>query len=282
MNKIAIVTDSTVNLPLSYIDEYKITVGHQIVIWDNKTYQDGVDITSKEFYERLKTSATMPSSSQVSPTTMTGLFSNLLEQDFDVLGIFISAKLSGTMSSAIQAKEALPGRTIELVDSHAASMSLGFQVLQAARAAENGASLKECKAVAEKARSQTNVYFLVETLEFLHRGGRIGNAAHLIGTALDLKPVLRLKDGKIESAAKVRTQKKAYEKLLDLVGVELEHSRQTRIAVMHAAAPELAENTMQECITRFHPVETIITELTPAIGTHTGPGAIAISFLRDM
>lgn len=193
MNKIAIVTDSTVNLPLSYIDEYKITVGHQIVIWDNKTYQDGVDITSKEFYERLKTSATMPSSSQVSPTTMTGLFSNLLEQDFDVLGIFISAKLSGTMSSAIQAKEALPGRTIELVDSHAASMSLGFQVLQAARAAENGASLKECKAVAEKTRSQTNVYFLVETLEFLHRGGRIGNAAHLIGTALDLKPVLRLK-----------------------------------------------------------------------------------------
>ena len=282
MNKIAIVTDSTVNLPQNLINEYQITVAPQIVIWDNQTYRDGVDIQTAEFYQRLKTSTSMPSSSQVSPSTMAGIFNGLLEQGYDVLGIFISNKLSGTMASATQAKAALSGRPVEIVDSYAASMALGFQVLQAARAAQNGATLKECKALIEKARHQANAYFVVSTLDFLHRGGRIGNAAHILGTALDLKPILYIKDGAVGSAAKVRTQKKAYEKLLDLVGKELDHSRQNRISILHADAAELAEQTLQECVRRFNPVESMITELSPVIGTHTGPGTIGVAFLRDM
>ncbi len=117
MAKVAIVTDSTVNLPQSVISEYSITVAPQIVIWDNKTYLDGIDIQPAEFYTRLQTSKSMPSSSQVSPITMRDIFSGLLDQGFEVLAITVSSHLSGTMSSAIQAKEMLPEKPIELVDS---------------------------------------------------------------------------------------------------------------------------------------------------------------------
>ena len=214
MPKVAIVTDRTVNLPLSIIKEYSITVASQLVIWDNKTYLDGIDIQPAEFYTRLQTSKSMPSSSQVSPITMRDIFFGLLDQGYEVLAIMISSHLSGTMSSAIMAKEMLPEKPIELVDSLNASMALGFQVLMAARAAKNGASLQECKVIAEKARDQSGVFFVVDTLEFLHRGGRIGGAARLLGTALNLKPILTVDGGKIEPVARVRTQRKAFEKML--------------------------------------------------------------------
>ena len=236
MAKVAIVTDSTVNLPQNIINEYNITVVPQIVIWDDKVYRDGIDIQTAEFYNRLQTSSTMPSSSQVSPITMRDTFTGLLDQGFEVLVITVSSLLSGTMNSAIQAKEMLPGKPVELVDSLTASMALGFQVLMAARAAKNGASLKECKAVAEKARAQSGVYFVVDTLEFLHRGGRIGGAARLLGTALNLKPILTVTDGKIEPVARVRTQKKAFEKLVDIIGEKLDHGGITRVSVLHAIA----------------------------------------------
>jgi DegV family protein with EDD domain len=282
MPKVAIVTDSTVNLPQNIINEYAITVVPQIVIWDDKVYRDGIDIQPADFYTRLQSSPSMPSSSQVSPITMRDTFTGLLDQGYDVLAILVSSHLSGTINSAIQAKEMLPGKPVELVDSLTASMALGFQVLMAARAAKNGASLKECKAIAEKARAQSGVYFVVDTLEFLHRGGRIGGAARLLGTALNLKPILTVTKGKIEPVARVRTQKKAFEKLLDIIAAKLDHEEVTRLSVLHANAASQADQLMSELVERFHPAETILTEVSPVIGTHTGPGTIGIAFLKDM
>ncbi len=282
MSKVAIVTDSTVNLPQSVLKDYQITVAPQIVIWDGKTYLDGVDIHPAEFYTRLSSSATMPSSSQVSPISMRDIFTKLLDDGFEVLAIMISSHLSGTMSSAIMAKEMLPDSPIELVDSLNASMALGFQVLMAARAAKNGASLQECKAIAEKARAQSGVYFVVDTLEFLHRGGRIGGASRLLGTALNLKPILTVDGGKIEPIAKVRTQKKAFEKLLEIIGEKVDRSQMSRLSVLHANAASAADQVMSEIVNRFHPAETIMTEVSPVIGTHTGPGTIGIAYLLDM
>ena len=133
-------------------------------------------------------------------------------------------------------------------------MSLGFPVLQAARAAQNGASLQECKAVAERACMQSNVYFVVDTLDFLHRGGRLGAASHFVGTALNLKPILTLHDGKIEAIGKVRTQKKAVEKMLDIISEQLQHSRLVRLSVLHANVPEQAAELLSECNRRLtHP-----------------------------
>lgn len=282
MGKVAIVTDSTVNLPVQYIEEYHITVTPQILIWGDQTYQDGVDIQPAEFYTRLQSSDAMPSSSQVSPETMKSAISNLHTQGYDVLVVAISSRLSGTMNSVTQAIQALPDVNIAVVDSQAASLSLGFQVLQAARAAQNGASLKECKAVAERARLNTNIYFVVDTLEFLHRGGRIGGASRFLGTALNLKPILTLHEGVVQPIAKVRTKKKALEKLLDIVEEQLKHSRLNRIGVLHANGAEEGQEFLNECINRFHPSESILTEITPVLGAHTGPGTIGLAYLRDM
>ena len=283
MAKVAIVTDSTVNLPQNIINEYSITVVPQIVIWDDKVYRDGIDIQTAEFYNRLQTSSTMPSSSQVSPITMRDTFTGLLDQGFEVLAITVSSLLSGTMNSAIQAKEMLPGKPVELVDLLTASMALGFQVLMAARAAKNGASLKECKAVAEKARAQSGVYFVVDTLEFLHRGGRIGGAARLAGHCAQPQTHPHRYKRKDRACSPGPHPEEGFRKTGGYHRQrKLDHDGLTRVSVLHAIAPSVADQLMSELVERFHPAETIMTEISPVIGTHTGPGTIGIAYLKDM
>ncbi len=178
MSKVALVTDSTAYLPDELVNQYAISVTPQILIWGEETFQDGVDIQPNDFYKKLKTAKIMPTTSQVAIVTMKSTFEKLLEQGYDVLGIFISAKLSGTMQSADQAKLMLPkaANKIVILDSNTTAMAMGFHVLAAARAAQSGAGLSECKEIAEQARKHTGVYFVVDTLEFLRRGGRIGGA----------------------------------------------------------------------------------------------------------
>lgn len=282
MGKVAVVTDSTSNIPQNLIEELDITVAPQIVIWDNITYLDGVDIQPAEFYTRLAASKSMPSSSQVTPERYKAIFQKLLDEGKEILVITISSGLSGTMDSAIQAKALFPGKPIELVDSLNASMALGFHVLMAARAAKNGASLHECKTTAEEARERSGVFFLVDTLDFLHRGGRIGGAAHLVGTAFNLKPILTVNAGKVDSVAKVRTQKKAMEKMLDMVAEQVARGKTCRLSVLHANAASRADEVMSELIRRFHPSETVFTEVSPVLGTHTGPGTVGVAYLLDM
>src|SRR5512145_367868 len=219
MSKIALVTDSTSYIPKEYLERYGITVAPQVLVWGDQTYKDGVDIQPDEFYARLKTAKVMPTTSQVSVMDMHQTFSSLLEQDYEVLGIFVSSKLSGTLQSAIQGREELAkGKDkVEIVDSNSTAMAMGFQVLSVARAAAGGASMSECKALAEKARAYTGIYFVVDTLEFLHRGGRIGGAQRFLGTALNLKPILALQDSKVAALERIRTKGKAVERLMDII-----------------------------------------------------------------
>lgn len=282
MGKVAIITDSTANIPQNLVEELELTIAPLVLIWDNVTYQDGVDIHPTEFYTRLAQSKSMPSSSQVTPETYKVLFKKLLDAGKEILVVTISAGLSGTMDSAIQAKALFPGKPIELVDSTTASMAMGFPVLLAARAAKAGASLQECKTIAEKAREKNGVFFVVDTLDFLHRGGRIGGAAHMVGNAFNLKPILTINAGKVDSAAKVRTQKKAIEKMLEMVSERLAGSKTCRLSVLHANAMTQADEIMSALIERFHPVETVFSEVSPVIGTHTGPGTVGVAYLTDM
>src|ERR1043166_957294 len=172
MSKVAFVTDSTAYIPKEIREKYPITVVPQVVIWEGVTYEDDVTMTPDQFYTRLRTAKVMPKTSQVSVVNMHTAFSNLLEQGYDILGMFISSKLSGTFQSAIIGRDQLTSgkEKVELVDTETTAMGMGFQVLAAARAAQDGASLVDCKAVVEKARSHTGVFLTVETLEFLHRG----------------------------------------------------------------------------------------------------------------
>lgn len=283
MSKIAVVTDSTAYIPPEIIKKYSISVTPQVLIWDNQTYRDGVDISPEEFYRRLKTAKSMPSTSQVSPATMQETFQSLVDQGNEVLGIFISSKLSGTLQSAIQGKEMMGNASskVTLVDSQSTAMALGFQVLAAARALENGVSLKDCVAAAEKAHEKTGVFFAVDTLEFLHRGGRIGGAQRFIGSALNLKPILALKEGRVEGVERIRTKSKAQDRILELIAEQVKGKTNIRIATLHANAAGDARSLLDRANQELHPVETIFTELSPVVGTHAGPGTVGLAYMVE-
>jgi DegV family protein with EDD domain len=196
-NKVAIVTDSTAYLPEEIQKQYSITVIPLSVIWGDQIYQDGVNIMPGEFYKRLRETKAMPTTSQVTPAAFQSTFQSLLEQGYDVLGIFVSSKISGTVQSAIQARDMLTGAAekIAIVDSLWTTMAMGWPILTAARSAKVGESLAECKKMADHACAHSGVLFVVETLEFIRRGGRIGGAQAFLGTVLNIKPVLEMRDG---------------------------------------------------------------------------------------
>jgi DegV family protein with EDD domain len=284
MSKVAVITDSTAYIPDSLLSANNITVVPQVLIWGEETFRDGVDILPDDFYKRLETSKVMPTTSQVAIVDMKIAFEKLLEMGFDVLGIFISAKLSGTMQSAIQAREMLPKAMdkIAIVDSNSTAMAMGFHVLVAARAALAGTNLAECQKIAEEAREHTGVYFVVDTLEFLRRGGRIGGAQALLGSALNIKPILELRDGRIESVEKVRTKSKAVDRMTDLVAEKVSGRIPVRLATLHANAEIEAHAALNSASLRLQPVETIFASVSPVIGTHAGPGTIGLAYMAGM
>ena len=282
MSRMAFVTDSTAYIPKELIDQYEIYVAPQISIWGEESYLDGIDIQPAEFYERLSNTKVLPTTSQATVAYFHKIFEPLVAENRPILAILISDLLSGTLQSATQAKEMFPGATIELVNSKSAAMELGFQVLAAVRAAEAGKSFEEVVAIAEEAKKHTGVYFVVDTLEFLHRGGRIGGAQRLIGTALSMKPILNVVEGRIEPFESVRTKKKAFARLLDVVEQETTGKPNVRLASLHAIAEEDAEYLLDEAIKRMNPVESMMSEVSPAVGTHVGPGTVGLAFSTDL
>ena len=284
MSKVALVTDSTSYIPKELREQYPITVVPQVVIWEGVTYEDDVTMTPEQFYTRLRTAKVMPKTSQVSVVNMHKAFSSLLEQGFDVLGMFISAKLSGTFQSAVVGKDQLSSgkEKVELVDTDTTAMGMGFQVLAVARAAREGASLADCKALAEKARAYTGVYLTVETLEFLHRGGRIGGAQRFLGTALNLKPILAIQNGQVEPVERVRTRGKALDRVVEIVTEKCAGKSPVRIATLHADAPADAKLMLDKIAPLLNPVESVLAAVSPAVGAHAGPGTVGLAYMAGM
>ena len=217
MKKVVIVTDSTAYLPQSYVDDLNIKIIPLTLNWDGESYRDGIDIQPEEFYTRLSTSSILPTTSQATVHDFSSVYEKLLDEGNSILTLPISSGISGTVNSAFQAKELFKDAPIEILDTKLVSMALGFQVLAAARAAADGASLEDCKQIAVKAYDHIGVYFVVDTLKYLHAGGRIGGASRLLGTALNIKPVLEIRDGKIEAVQSVISMNKAKTTMLELV-----------------------------------------------------------------
>lgn len=279
MQKVAVLTDSTAYLPAAIMSQYHITSVPLDVIWNGQTFEDGVTLTPQYFYERLKTAKLLPGTSQPSVGKMQAAMRRLLDQDQDVLGIFISSGISGTFQSAFQARDLLPEKSrVEVVDSQTTTLHMGFQLIAAARAAEDGATLAECSHIAEQVRVNSGVYFMVDTLEFLHRGGRIGGAQRLLGTALGLKPVLYMHAGKIDSFERVRTKPKALDRLVEIVAEECAGKSSIRLATVHADSPTEAAALLEKAGSQLKPVETFTAELSPVIGAHVGPGTVALAY----
>lgn len=284
MSKVALVTDSTTYMPPELAQKYNISVAPQVIIWGDQTYKDGIDMNSREFFTRLKTAKVMPTTSQVSVVSFQEIFQELVNKGFDVLALLISEKLSGTIQSAVQAKELVgsAGEKIHIVDSQSVAMALGFQVLAVARALEQGATLNDAIALAERSFEYTGVFFAVDTLEFLHRGGRIGSAQRFIGTMLNMKPILAIQDGRVEGIERIRTKAKAHDRVLELTIEKVAGRTPVHLATLNANAEEDARALLTRAEQALHPIESIFTEVSPAVGAHAGPGTVGLAFMAGL
>ena len=280
MNKVAIVTDSTTAIPDSIARENNLTIVPLNLIWDGQSYLDGIEITPLEFYERLVKSETLPTTSQPSVGMFAQSYTRLIEQGFDILTIVISEKLSGTYQSAIQAAEDFPRNRITVLDSKQGSMPLSLAVLMTAQAAQRGATLLECTNLAKDICNRVRTLFIVDTLEYLHKGGRIGGAARLIGTALKMKPILEIKDGVIDSFDKVRTSRKAIERVFEVAETELgKQGTIEYLGIVTANAPQVGDEFLSMAHQRFHVRNEFVGLISPVIGAHVGPGTVGFVYV---
>lgn len=281
--KIVVVTDSTANLTPELLGAYKVPVIPLSILWGEDVYKDGVTLSAAEFYEIQPTRKQFPTTSQPSVGEFMEFFRDVAEQyqADTILGIFISSELSGTLASAIQARAELPELRIELVDSRSVSMGLGFQSLVAARAAQEDIGLAGVLERVYTVRDRMRIIFAVDTLEYLHRGGRIGGAAHLLGTTLNLKPLLAVENGRIESLQKVRSRRKSLSRLMKIVEKEFGDSQIGEMGVLHAGCPEDAEMLFSWAEEHIKPRHLYTAMLTPVIGAHGGPGTVGLGFYTE-
>jgi len=276
--RIAIVTDSSTYIPPSETVGLDIHVIPLWLIWDDKHFKDGIDIQPDEFYQRLRGSKTMPSSSQPSAGDFISLFKQL-SSDYDaIVAVLVSAKISGTVASALAAQQELSDLRIEVVDSANVSMGLGYCVLAAAKAAVEGKSVQEVVQVAEQLSEKVHFLFAVDTLEFLRRGGRIGGAKALLGSALSIKPLLHFHEGQIEPLMQVRTKKKALATMLDVAEERLAGKPMAAVTVLDVDNEEEGDRVAEMIRQRFSIEKVIRTTVSPVVGTHAGPGTVGMAF----
>lgn len=277
-HKIALITDSTCDLPEKFLRKYDIKVVPLTIIWGEDQYQDGVDLGADEFYQRLDEDSTIPTTSQPTPQQIVRAFDSAQKGGAqEILMITISRAMSGTHASALQAAD-LVDIPVRVVDSKANSMSLGWQVLAAARAREKGGDIDEMIQAAESARGSMVYIISLDTLEYLHKGGRIGGASHFIGNLLHLKPQISVdhQTGEVAAGRRSRTRKKALAELYRDFFAQMDLSKTLRIAVLHNAALEEAQEIVRRIEQEIQPVEIIVSIVSPVLGVHTGPRAIAI------
>jgi len=279
MGRIAFVTDSISGLPADQVEKYRVTVVPLQVIFGTESFRDGIDLTQRQFFDRLKASHTLPTTSQPSVTDFEEAYQKLVDDpEVDsIISVHVSSRLpSGTYSSAAQAAERVAtghNKKVTVIDSWSAYMGEGLMVIDGARAAEGGASHEDVVKLIEDMRSRVKILLLVDTLEYLQRGGRIGGAQALLGGLLNIKPILHVDEGRVEPLERVRTRRKAMERLVE-IGAEMAAGRPVQIAVGHAEAEEDARTLSAMAHQKMTVVEEFTSDLGPVISTHTGPGVL--------
>ena len=275
MARVAIVTDSTADLAPEVCARLGIAVVPLNVHFGEEVFRDQLDLTSDQFMERLRRTPDLPTTSQPSPGRFEQTFRELAADHDEIVAVLLSSKLSGTVQSALLARDAVADVIrVEVVDSLNASVGLGFQVL---RAADLAAAGSDAAAIAARLATETGAYhlvFFVDTLEFLQRGGRIGRAAALVGSILSLKPTLRVDEGLIVPFERTRSRAKAIKGLATFAkGLP----RVERLAVLHSTTPEDAAALADECVSLLPRSEIAVAKFSPVIGTHVGPGAMGVA-----
>ena len=280
MSNVKIVSDSSAYIPQEFIERYNLSILPLTVNWQGVSLYDGVDIQANDFYQQLANSKELATTSQVTVGQFLEVFSKLLEEGKDIFYMGISKGLSATVDSALQAKKELGDpENLVVMDTRLVSMALTFMVLEVAKAAQNGASLQECQQIANDVYPRIGVYFTVNSLEYLHRGGRINTAKRLLGSALDLKPIMEIRDGKIELVESVRSLNNALSGMIELIERDIDGRTPVRIGPFHALAFDEMVAMEEAAVERLHPVEIIRSEVSPVIGSHVGPGTVSMAYM---
>lgn len=271
--RVAIVTDSTADLPRELVASRSITIVPLTLHLDGQSLLDGVDITPAEFYRRLPVASTHPTTSQPSPGRFAHAYTELLAEHESVVSIHISEALSGTYAAAVQGAEMTDSKRVHVIDSQVVSMSLGLVTLAASAMAAQGATAQVIESNIVAMRSQVQTYFSVATLEFLRRGGRIGRASALLGSVLQVKPVLCIRDGQVTPLERVRTFERALSRIVELTGA-VDRGHGVCVIVGHADAEANAKGVAR----RLEPIADtlLIQPLGPVVGAHAGPGVVGV------
>ena len=273
---VKIVTDSGADLPEELTKELGITVVPLYIRFGEEVYRDRVSISADEFYERLTHDPVHPSTTQPGPQDFLEAYQKLSADADGIVSIHISGKLSGTCNSALMAKDMLEGECpVEVVDSETLTMSLGLIVIAAAEMAKAGESMDKIVEWVKQAIPKTYLFFLLDTLEYLKKGGRIGKAKALLGSILSVKPMLTMKDGELVPAGQARTRAKGMDKLFDFV----ENAGNIQdLAVVYNTTPDEAQNLAERLGSVFAKEKIRMARVGPGLGVHGGPGAIIVSF----
>ena len=275
---IRIVTDSSADLPADLVKEHQITVLPCYVVVDDQTFKDGVDIQPDEFYVRLQSKGRTPTTAQPTVADFQEVYRDLVGRGDQLISIHVSGKLSGTLNSAEQAKASLgDGAEIQIIDSQLASIPMGLVVLSAAQLAQGGASLGEVAAQVAADLPLTKCYFLLDTLEYLQKGGRIGKARAFIGTILSVKPILGLEDGEVQPIERARNRQRGMRRLLELTR---RSAPLTQLAVIYSTDALLALSLRDELSDLLPESEIVTSRFGATLGVYIGPGAVGVALTR--
>ncbi|HOA24102.1 MAG: DegV family protein [Aggregatilineales bacterium] len=282
---IKIITDTTAGLPPEELEKYGIPMVPQYVHFGDEAVRDVFDIGTEEFYRRQAAASELPKTSAPSVGDFLVVFEEILSEhpDATVLCIHPSAEVSGTIRSArpaaAQIKEKYPQADIRIFDTRSVSLGLGLAVLEAARMVEQGATADDVLKRLAFMRDNMQVYFVVGTLEYLAKGGRIGRASHLVGSLLDIKPILTLVDGTVESYAKARTRKRAIAMLRDMALEGAKGKPGVRLGVAHALCEDEARELADLLCAELSPEVFLFSDVGPSIGVHAGPHTLAVGWV---
>jgi DegV family protein with EDD domain len=284
MSRVAVVTDSTASIPEKIIKELNIHLVPYYIHRGEEVLLDLVTVQRETFYKWLKTAKKLPTTSNPGPGDYLTMYTKLVEEEGaeGIISIHMTSKGSGAYGSASVAKsmflEKLPYARVEVIDTLNVSMCQGWMVIEAAKAALENWSLDD---ILQRVRSMIPITHMIQTadtLKYLYMGGRIGKARHLLGSLLNIKPLIGMEDGIIVPLGQARSRKKAYEMMAEMVEKTVGKDRKIDVAFVHAAALEEAKKLKAIIEARLECVDTVIAELSPALGVHTGPGTAGICF----
>jgi DegV family protein with EDD domain len=281
MNKVAIVTDSTGDIPQDLIEKYNIKIVPLYVNFGEESFTDnGVDITIQEFYEKLKDIKVLPKSSQPTPADFITAYNDVLKENDSIISIHISKKMSGTIDSAEMAKKEL-GKDIEIVDSMFVHMPLGAIVIKAAELASQGKSKEEILGFIEEFRSKINILFIPRNLKHLIMGGRIGRAKGLIASLLEINPILTIHLGEVSQYKTTRRWSQAKTELIESMKSMVKKPENLIVYVADSDAKDARDEMFERIKTEIHPKEIHKSYIGSIVGTHLGPGGVAITFYEE-